>query len=64
MWRGGGGEYRRAVLDPWGACWVPAGAQRGFRNAGRKWGKLHGIPGQPGAPPPEYHRDYSELKEI
>ncbi|HBK80174.1 MAG TPA: hypothetical protein DDZ83_10975 [Nitrospinae bacterium] len=64
FWLDARGEYHQAILDPWDACWVPPGVQRGFRNAGREWGKLHVIQGQPGAPPPEYHRDYSELKEI
>ncbi|MBI1725098.1 MAG: hypothetical protein HYR52_05630, partial [Candidatus Tectomicrobia bacterium] len=61
-WLDARGELRQAVLDPWDACWVPPGVQRGFRNAGREWGKLHVVQGQPGAPPPEYHQDYSALR--
>ena len=63
FWLDARGEYCQAILGPWDACWVPPGVQRGFRNAGREWGKLHVIQGQPGAPPPEYHRDYSELEK-
>jgi len=62
FWLDARGEYHQEILDPWDACWVPQGVQRGFRNAGREWGKLHVIQGQPGAPPPKYQRDYSELK--
>jgi mannose-6-phosphate isomerase-like protein (cupin superfamily) len=61
FWLDAQGGRHEAVLDPWDACWVPPGVQRGFRNAGRGWGKLHVLQGQPDAPPPEYHRDYSDL---
>ncbi len=62
FWLDAAGDYHQEILDPWDACWVPPGVQRGFRNAGREWGKLHVIQGQPDAPPPDYHRDYSDLK--
>ena len=62
FWLDASGAYHQAILDPWDACWVPPGVQRGFRNAGREWGKLHVIQGQPSSPPPEYHQDYSDLK--
>ena len=62
QWLDARGEFHQAVLEPWDACWVPPGVQRGFRNAGREWGKLHVVQGQPGAPPPEYHQDYSALR--
>ncbi|MEK6710907.1 MAG: cupin domain-containing protein [Nitrospinota bacterium] len=61
-WLGPQGERHQALLEPWDACWVPAGVQRGFRNAGRGWGKLHVVQGQPDSPPPEYHQDYSALR--
>ncbi len=62
FWLDAAGGFHQAILDPWDVCWVPSGVQRGFRNSGRTWGKLHVIQGQGGAPPPDYHRDYSDLK--
>ena len=56
-------RLRQAVLDPWDACWAPAGVQRGFRNADRTEGKIHIIQGQGGTPAPDYAEDYSALKE-
>ena len=56
-------RLRQAVLDPWDACWVPAGAQRGFRNADRTEGKIHIIQGQGSTPAPDYAEDYSALRE-
>ena len=56
-------RLRQAVLDPWDACWVPAGVQRGFRNADRTEGKIHIIQGQGSTPAPDYAEDYSALRE-
>ena len=56
-------RLRQAVLDPWDACWVPAGVQRGFRNADRTEGKIHIIQGQGSTPVPDYAEDYSALRE-
>ncbi len=63
FWLDAQGGRHEAILDPWDACWVPPGVQRGFRNAGRGWGKLHVLQGQPDAPPPEYHKDYSDIRK-
>ncbi len=57
------GNAFQETLEPWDMCWVPAGVQRGFRNTGRGWGKLHVVQGQGGALPPDYQRDYSHLKD-
>lgn len=56
------GDRRQTVLEPWDACWVPPGVQRGFWNAGRDWGKLHVVHGLGGAVPPDYAADYSALR--
>lgn len=56
-------RLRQAVLDPWDACWVPAGVQRGFRNADKTEGKIHIIQGQGSTPAPDYAEDYSALRE-
>ena len=62
FWTDERGDSHQEVLGPWDMCWTPAGVQRGFRNSGRGWGKLHVIQGQGGALPPAYDRDYSHLK--
>ena len=62
FWTDERGDSYQEVLGPWDMCWTPAGVQRGFRNSGRGWGKLHVIQGQGGALPPAYDRDYSHLK--
>ncbi len=62
FWIDEGGDAHQQVLHPWDMCWVPAGIQRRFWNAGRGWGKLHVVQGRGGALPPAYHQDYSRLK--
>ena len=62
-WADERGTIHQAVLDPWDACWVPTGVQRGFRNADKTEGKIHIIQGQGATPAPNYTQDYSALKE-
>lgn len=62
VWIDAAGDVRQAVLEPWDMCWMPSGVQRGFRNSGRGWGKLHVVQGRGGSRPPSYHQDYSHLK--
>ena len=62
-WADERGNIEQAVLEPWDACWVPTGVQRGFRNADRTEGKIHIIQGQGATPAPNYTKDYSALKE-
>ncbi len=62
FWLDAKGDAHQEVLDPWDMCWAPPGVQRGFRNSGRGWGKLHVVQGRGGALPPAYHQDYSRLK--
>ena len=61
-WADERGSIHQAVLDPWDACWVPTGVQRGFRNADRTEGKIHIIQGQGATPAPNYTKDYAALK--
>jgi len=62
FWLDAGGEAHQAALEPRDMCWTPSGAQRGFWNSGRGWGKLHVVQGRGSALPPAYHRDYSRLR--
>ena len=62
-WADERGNIGQAVLEPWDACWVPTGVQRGFRNADRTEGRIHIIQGQGATPAPNYTEDYSALKE-
>lgn len=62
FWLDARGDAHQEVLAPWDMCWAPPGVQRGFRNSGRGWGKLHVVQGRGGALPPAYHQDYSRLK--